>query len=41
MVTVSFEDPAVHRPVAITMAMLRPGLFRIVVQAVPAGPLTI
>jgi DNA-binding GntR family transcriptional regulator len=37
MVTVSFEDPATHRPVAITMAMLRPDLFRIVIQAA-AGP---
>jgi DNA-binding GntR family transcriptional regulator len=32
-VTVSFEDPAAHRPVAITTAMLRPELFRIVIQA--------
>ena len=32
-VTVSFEDPAAHSPVALTMAMLRPDLFRIVVQA--------
>jgi hypothetical protein len=42
-VTVSFEDPNAHAPVAITMAMLRPDLFRIVVQgttsAVPAGSL--
>jgi hypothetical protein len=37
MVTVSFEDPATHRPVAITTAMLRPDLFRIVIQAA-AGP---
>jgi hypothetical protein len=36
-VTVSFEDPAAHRPVAITTAMLRPDLFRIVIQAT-AGP---
>ena len=38
-VTVSFEDPAAHRPVAITTAMLRPDLFRIVIQATaePAG----
>jgi UTRA domain len=36
-VTVSFEDPAAHRPVAITTAMLRPDLFRIVIQA-GAGP---
>jgi hypothetical protein len=35
-VTVSFEDPAVHRPVAITTAMLRPELFRIVIQATAA-----
>jgi DNA-binding GntR family transcriptional regulator len=33
MVTVSFEDPAAHRPVAVTTAMLRPDLFRIVIQA--------
>jgi hypothetical protein len=32
-VTVSFEDPESHRPVAITTAMLRPDLFRIVIQA--------
>jgi DNA-binding GntR family transcriptional regulator len=37
MVTVSFEDPAAHRPVAVTTAMLRPDLFRIVIQAA-AGP---
>jgi hypothetical protein len=39
-VTVSFEDPAAHRPVAITTAMLRPELFRIVIQATaaPEGP---
>jgi hypothetical protein len=39
-VTVSFEDPAAHRPVAITTAMLRPDLFRIVIQATaaPDGP---
>ena len=36
-VTVSFEDPAGRRPVAITTAMLRPDLFRIVIQAA-AGP---
>jgi hypothetical protein len=38
-VSVSFEDPDSHRPVAITTAMLRPDLFRIVIQAaaVPAG----
>jgi len=36
-VTVSFEDPMAHRPVAITTAMLRPDLFRIVIQA-GAGP---
>jgi UTRA domain len=42
-VTVSFEDPDAHCPVALTIAMLRPDLFRIVVQgttsAVPAGSL--
>jgi hypothetical protein len=32
-VTVRFEDPAGSSPVALTMAMLRPDLFRIVVQA--------
>jgi DNA-binding GntR family transcriptional regulator len=37
MVTVGFEDPAAHRPVAVTTAMLRPDLFRIVIQAA-AGP---
>jgi len=39
-VTVSFEDPTAHRPVAITTAMLRPDLFRIVIQATaaPGGP---
>jgi DNA-binding GntR family transcriptional regulator len=37
MVTVSFEDPAARRPVAVTTAMLRPDLFRIVIQAA-AGP---
>jgi UTRA domain-containing protein len=36
-VTVSFEDPAGHRPVAITTAMLRPDLFRIVIEAGPDG----
>ena len=36
-VIVGFEDPATHRPVAITTAMLRPDLFRIVIQA-GAGP---
>jgi hypothetical protein len=36
-VTVSFEDPVAHRPVAITTVMLRPDLFRIVIQA-GAGP---
>lgn len=33
VVTVSFEDPAEHSPTALTMAMLRPDLFRIVIQA--------
>jgi hypothetical protein len=32
-VTVRFEDPSGSTPVALTMAMLRPDLFRIVVQA--------
>ena len=35
-VTVRFEDPQAGTPVALTMAMLRPELFRIVVRA--AGP---
>ena len=34
-VTVSFANPATGAPVALTMAMLRPELFRIVVEAVP------
>ena len=34
-VTVSFTMPATGAPVALTMAMLRPELFRIVVEAVP------
>jgi GntR family transcriptional regulator len=38
-VTVSFEDPAAHYPIALTTAMLRPDMFRIVVQAgAPAPP---
>ena len=37
-VTVSFEDPAVHSPVALTTAMLRPDLFRIVILASAAQP---
>ena len=38
-VSVSFEDPDSQRPVAITTAMLRPDLFRIVIQATAApGP---
>jgi hypothetical protein len=32
-VTVRFEDPSASTPVALTMAMLRPDLFRIVVRA--------
>jgi len=39
-VTVSFEDPESGRPVAITTAMLRPDLFRIVIQAMPASALS-
>lgn len=38
-VTVRFEEPAGHTPVALTMAMLRPDLFRIVVQAPGGGHL--
>jgi len=34
-VTVSFAIPATGAPVALTMAMLRPELFRIVVEAAP------
>jgi UTRA domain-containing protein len=34
-VTVSFALPATGAPVALTMAMLRPELFRVVVEAVP------
>jgi UTRA domain len=36
-VTVGFDDPAGRRPVAITTAMLRPDLFRIVIEAAPDG----
>jgi hypothetical protein len=36
-VTISFEYPAGRRPVAITTAMLRPDLFRIVIEAAPEG----
>jgi UTRA domain/Bacterial regulatory proteins, gntR family len=35
-VTVSFEDPASHHPVALTTTMLRPDLFRVVIQATAA-----
>jgi hypothetical protein len=35
-VTVSFEDPATHLPVALTTTMLRPDLFRIVIRATAA-----
>jgi DNA-binding GntR family transcriptional regulator len=35
-VTVSFADPESGSPVALTMTMLRPELFRIVVEATPA-----
>ena len=31
-VTVRFDDPATDRPAALTVAVLRPELFRIVVQ---------
>jgi UTRA domain len=40
-VTVNFEDPVAHHPIALTTAMLRPDLFRIVVHAAAtstAGP---
>jgi hypothetical protein len=33
LVTVRFDDPEQHRPVALTIAVFRPDLFRIVVQA--------
>lgn len=36
-VTVSFTDPASGSPLALTMAMLRPELFRIVVEATATG----
>jgi hypothetical protein len=36
-VTVSFADPGSAAPAALTMALLRPELFRIVVEAVPQG----
>jgi len=40
-VTVRFDDPAIDRPAALTVAVLRPELFRIVVQTaeapVPSG----
>ena len=35
-VTVNFIDPGSGDPVALTMAMLRPELFRVVVEATPA-----
>jgi DNA-binding GntR family transcriptional regulator len=38
MITVRFDDPARGRPAALTVAVLRPDMFRIVVEA-PAGPL--
>lgn len=38
-VAVRFEDPVANRPIALTMAMLRPDLFRIVVQAPDDQPL--
>lgn len=36
-VTVRYEDPLASTPVALTMVMLRPDLFRIVVQGLDAG----
>ena len=36
MVTVRFDDPATGRPAALTVAVLRPDLFRIVVQTAEA-----
>lgn len=38
MVTVRFDDPAKGCPAPLTVAVLRPDMFRIVVEA-PAGPL--
>jgi DNA-binding GntR family transcriptional regulator len=38
MVTVRFDDPAIGRPVALTIAVLRPDMFRVVVQT-PLPPL--
>jgi hypothetical protein len=35
-VTVRFDDPGTHRPAALTVAVLRPELFRIVVQTAEA-----
>jgi hypothetical protein len=35
-VTVRFDDPATGRPAALTVAVLRPELFRIVVQTAEA-----
>ena len=35
LVTVRFDDPAAGRPVALTIAVLRPDLFRIVVESGP------
>jgi DNA-binding GntR family transcriptional regulator len=37
IVTVRFDDPAQDRPAALTVAVLRPDMFRIVVES-PAGP---
>jgi hypothetical protein len=33
LVTVRFDDPQQHRPVALTVAVFRPDLFRIVVES--------
>ncbi len=40
MVTVRFDDPATARPAALTVAALRPDLFRIVIDS-PAGDLPV
>ncbi|SRR5712691_838970 len=39
MVTVRFDDPVSGRPAALTVVVLRPDMFRIVVES-PAGPLS-
>jgi hypothetical protein len=38
MITIRFADPGTDRPVALTIAVLRPDMFRIIVQT-PQPPL--